>query len=491
MHEHDAGFASRRAKTSRCAKAARCVIGDGEIAIFNLGDRFVAVDNRCPHQGGPLCDGIVAGDSVVCPLHAWKVNLDTGARRASSRTSATASTTYPDARRRRASCSSSCRLRSRREGGMMTRDGFLQSRPHADAGRGAFCISTSASWSGCCSDRWRRSCARSSGSPPRSKGLLTAIPLLGGSFFRPDPRLARRIASAAAAPGSSAWRSRWSRSPSAGSWPPRSAQFYALGLLLGVAGASFAVALPLASRWYPPQYQGLAMGIAGAGNSGTLLATLFAPRLARALRLGTTLRPRDAAGRARSAIVFALLAKDSPGAACRRRRGATTPAVLSEPDTLLVLLPLQPDVRRLRRLRQLPDRRSSTSSISCHASAGRRLHDLVVVAGSLLRPVGGMAVGPFGGYRLLLVLLAGVARLPRRCRHAAAAAVVVVVLFCAMGMLGMGNGAVFQLVPQRFAGRIGIMTGIVGAAGGLGGFCCRRSSASPRTRPAPTAPGCW
>ena len=53
-----------------------------------------------------------------------------------------------------------------------------------------------------------------------------------------------------------------------------------IGLLLGVAGASFAVALPLASRWYPPEHQGLAMGIAGAGNSGSLLATLAAPRLA-------------------------------------------------------------------------------------------------------------------------------------------------------------------------------------------------------------------
>ena len=55
------------------------VIGDKQIAIFNLGDRFLAVDNQCPHQSGPLCDGIVAGDSVVCPLHAWKVNLETGA----------------------------------------------------------------------------------------------------------------------------------------------------------------------------------------------------------------------------------------------------------------------------------------------------------------------------------------------------------------------------------------------------------------------------
>lgn len=49
------------------------------IAIFNLGDRFLATDNECPHQAGPLCDGIVAGDAVICPLHAWKVRLDTGA----------------------------------------------------------------------------------------------------------------------------------------------------------------------------------------------------------------------------------------------------------------------------------------------------------------------------------------------------------------------------------------------------------------------------
>ena len=59
-------------------------------------------------------------------------------------------------------------------------------------------------------------------------------------------------------------------------------QVLMLGILLGVAGASFAVALPLASRWYPPEHQGLALGIAGAGNSGTALAALFAPALAKA-----------------------------------------------------------------------------------------------------------------------------------------------------------------------------------------------------------------
>ena len=54
-------------------------LGRRQIAIFNLGGRFLATANACPHRGGPLCDGIVAGDAVVCPLHAWKVRLDTGA----------------------------------------------------------------------------------------------------------------------------------------------------------------------------------------------------------------------------------------------------------------------------------------------------------------------------------------------------------------------------------------------------------------------------
>ena len=75
---------------SRWVRAVRCSdippregrsvrLGGREIAIFNLGGRFLAIDNRCPHKGGPLAEGIVAGETVVCPLHAWKVNLATGA----------------------------------------------------------------------------------------------------------------------------------------------------------------------------------------------------------------------------------------------------------------------------------------------------------------------------------------------------------------------------------------------------------------------------
>jgi nitrite reductase (NADH) small subunit len=60
-------------------REGRCVqIGDEEVAMFNLGDPFVAVDNACPHRGGPLCDGIVSGETVTCPLHGYKISLDTG-----------------------------------------------------------------------------------------------------------------------------------------------------------------------------------------------------------------------------------------------------------------------------------------------------------------------------------------------------------------------------------------------------------------------------
>ena len=73
----------RWVRTARCQdiplREARSVrLGGREIAIFNLGDRFLAVDNRCPHKGGPLSEGIVSGAVVVCPLHAMKVSLETG-----------------------------------------------------------------------------------------------------------------------------------------------------------------------------------------------------------------------------------------------------------------------------------------------------------------------------------------------------------------------------------------------------------------------------
>jgi nitrite reductase (NADH) small subunit len=55
------------------------LVGKRSLAVFNLGHRFLAIDNHCPHRQGPLADGIVSGNAVVCPLHAWRVNLESGA----------------------------------------------------------------------------------------------------------------------------------------------------------------------------------------------------------------------------------------------------------------------------------------------------------------------------------------------------------------------------------------------------------------------------
>jgi len=95
---------------------------------------------------------------------------------------------------------------------------------------------------------------------------------------------------------------------------------------------------------------------------------------------------------------------------------------------------------------------------------------LVVISGSFLRPVGGWLADRIGGYRLLLALLTGVGGLLFAISSLPEFSVVVPLRFLSMGMLGMGNGAVFQLVPQRFSKHIGVITGVVGAAGGLGGF---------------------
>jgi len=298
------------------------------------------------------------------------------------------------------------------------------------------------------------------------QGLLTAIPLLGGSLFRPilgivaDRIGGRRTGLIGMALTLATLFVGWRFATTV-------YHFYALGFFLGLAGASFAVALPLASRWYPAEYQGLAMGIAGAGNSGTLMATLFAPRLAERLgwapTFGIAMLPV-----ATVFVLFAWLARDSP-----KRVAATSlrsyGAVLREHDTLwlsfLYSLTFGGFVGFASFLTTFFHEQYQLTRVT----AGD-FTTLVVVSGSLLRPVGGWLADRVGGYRLLVMLLAGAAVCVGAVASLPPVYVTVVLLFIGMGMLGMGNGAVFQLVPQRFPDRMGIVTGVVGAAGGLGGF---------------------
>ena len=173
------------------------------------------------------------------------------------------------------------------------------------------------------------------GLTPTQQGLVTAIPLLGGSLFRPLlGMLGERIGGKRT--GLLGLILTLVTLVAGWQFAHTIVHFYVLGFFLGIAGASFAVALPLASRWYPPEYQGLAMGIAGAGNSGTLLATLFAPRLAEhfgwQMTFGIAMLPM-----ALVLAIFALVARESP----RRHTPATLKdyaGVLRERDTLSLSL---------------------------------------------------------------------------------------------------------------------------------------------------------
>jgi NNP family nitrate/nitrite transporter-like MFS transporter len=301
---------------------------------------------------------------------------------------------------------------------------------------------------------------------PYQKGLLTAIPLLGGALFRPllgvlGERLGERRTgllglTLTLVPLILGWR-----------FAHTVAHFYFLGFLLGVAGASFAVALPIAGRWYPPEYQGLVMGIAGAGNSGTLIATLFAPRLAQKFGWNTTFA-LAILPIAIVLILFALLAKDSP------RRGsppkwAEYSALLREPDAAWFCFFYSFTFGGFVGLASFLTTFFHDQYGLSKVQAGD-VTTIVVLAGSFLRPMGGWLSDKIGGYRLLIVLLAGVACCLTGVGRIPALPLEVALLFLTMGMLGMGNGAVFQLVPQRFSERVGVLTGLVGAAGGIGGF---------------------
>jgi NNP family nitrate/nitrite transporter-like MFS transporter len=241
-----------------------------------------------------------------------------------------------------------------------------------------------------------------------------------------------------------------------------------LGIGLGFAGAAFAVALPLASRWYPPEHQGTALGIAGAGNSGTVFAALLAPSLAVAYGwnnvFGLALIPLSIA-----LAVYLIFAKDSPDTPPAKSLSQYL-AILKDKDAWWFMffysVTFGGFVGLASSLTIYFNDLYSLGAVKagyCTAAA--------VFAGSLTRPIGGLIADRVGGIRTLLVMYTFAAILLfvmsfGQPTYQLALAIIVPV----MAVLGMGNGAVFQLVPQRFRKEIGVMTGLVGMAGGVGGF---------------------
>ena len=241
-----------------------------------------------------------------------------------------------------------------------------------------------------------------------------------------------------------------------------------LGCVLGLAGASFAVALPLASSWYPPEHQGTALGIAGAGNSGTVLAALFAPGLAVAFGwqnvIGLASIPLFL-----TLLVFTAIAKDSPLTPARKTL-ADYGRILRVADAWWFMFFYSVTFGGFVGLASsltiyFNDQYGLTPVTAGYCTAA------VVFVGSLVRPMGGAVADRVGGVRTLTVLYAvASAAFATIATGLSTIFLAMPVFILGMLCLGMGNGAVFQLVPQRFRQEIGVMTGLVGMTGGLGGF---------------------
>ncbi|WP_160724524.1 MFS transporter [Bacillus sp. USDA818B3_A] len=304
------------------------------------------------------------------------------------------------------------------------------------------------------------------GLSPAQKGFIVAVPILSGSFFR----IILGILTDKIGPRKTAIMGMLvTMVPLLWGWlfGKSLTELYLIGILLGVAGASFAAAIPMASRWYPPHLQGLAMGIAGAGNSGTLFATLFGPRLAENIGwhnvIGLALIPLSIVF-----ILYILMAKDAPVKPSAKTTSEYF-TIFKQKDTWFFCLLYSVTFGGFVGLSSFLSIFFVDQYQLSMVSAGDFV-TLCVAAGSFFRPVGGAIADKIGGARLLTFLFIAIALCMLGVSLLPPLALVTALLFFGMLFLGMGNGAVFQLIPQRFSEEIGMITGIVGAAGGIGGF---------------------
>ena len=261
-------------------------------------------------------------------------------------------------------------------------------------------------------------------------------------------------------------------------------QLLFVAVLLGFAGASFAVALPQAGQWYPPKLQGLVLGIAGSANFGAVMGFLFSPKIAEIY--GWQMVFFVAGFLALSLFVtYAIITKDAPPEVYKSRPKKISDylKLLKDKDTWWfnlfyvisfggfvgfgVFLKLYLTDTYPEELRSLGLSWFAEENIKVMAGY---FGALFVFAGTILRPIGGAIADKIGGIKALYIFFSAVvvsvtmiALLP------VPFLVIVLLFFITMANLGMANGAVFQLVPQRFSKDIGVMVGIVGAAGGLGG----------------------
>lgn len=240
----------------------------------------------------------------------------------------------------------------------------------------------------------------------------------------------------------------------------------AMGVLLGIAGASFGVALSLGSGWFPPKYKGLAMGIAGAGNSGTVLAVLFAPPLAMAygwqavygLAAICMLAPM---------LVMAIFAKEPPDIEHQSFRQHI--ACLFEKDgwafSLIYIITFGGFIGLASFLPTYFYDQFKVTKVE----AGQ-LTMLSALMGSAVRVVGGYISDRVGGINTLSGVLVVVSVCLVLCGLAGGSLTATTLLFMlCFAALGAGNGALFQLVPLRWPLATAVAGSMIGEIGALGG----------------------
>jgi NNP family nitrate/nitrite transporter-like MFS transporter len=288
-----------------------------------------------------------------------------------------------------------------------------------------------------------------------------------------------------------------------------------LGAFLGVGGASFAIALPMAGSSYPPRVQGLVLGLAAAGNVGAVVDGFLFPTLgqrfgwqhatAAALPLlaltavMVILWAEDRSTKSGNAVraltgfavsllgVIGLVLAVNAGLLGSGRTGqlllpplgaaialAVLPrkylAVLSERDTWVVMLVYSITFGGFVGMSSYVSLLLTTQYQLSKVDAGLVMAGLSFT-GAMVRPIGGLIADRLSGVRVLLVLLSAISLF-----NFLFAALMpplvggVALLFMLYIAFGLGNGATFQLVPHRWKGKTGVMTGIIGAAGGIGGF---------------------
>jgi len=245
-------------------------------------------------------------------------------------------------------------------------------------------------------------------------------------------------------------------------------QLIVFGLLLGLAGTTFPVGVGFTSRWFAAEKQGTALGVYGMGNIGQSVAVFGAPVLVAYFGDWRTVFYVFAAVTAFWGMVFYLGARPSPTAVRPKTLAESlSPLRSSRVAWLLSLFYFLTFGGFVALALYMPTLLKEIFGLSA-TDAGARTAGFVILA-TLLRPVGGMLADKMGGARVLVFVFIAVACLSLLLSFSAIVPFTIGALGCAAS-LGLGNGAVFKLVPQHFPKETGTVTGLVGAMGGLGGF---------------------